>query len=93
MWRVIGKKTRLDKTHLHLRIGPARDLDDHVEDGMRLVGVERDIMEGRDRHAIPLDVNAVLERVWNCDLASRVLIWSVGMIALLGDGKRGHCGW
>ena len=86
-------KTKREKTYLHLRIGPARDFDDHVENGMRFIGVERDIMEGRDWHAILLDINAVIKGVWSSDLASSVLIRNVGVVALLGDGKRGHCWW
>lgn len=30
----------------HLRIGPSRNFDDHVEDTVVLVGEERDVMEG-----------------------------------------------
>ena len=36
--------TQLGGTYLHLRISPAGDLDDHVEDGLLLVGVERDVV-------------------------------------------------
>ena len=46
--------------HLHLGVGPSWDLNDHVHDGLLLVGVERDIMEWRDWLAILLDVDAVL---------------------------------
>jgi len=88
-----SKSNRENKTHLHLRIGPARDLDDHVEDGVRLIRVERNVMEGRDWHAILLDVDAMLEGVWSSNLAGGVLIRSVGVVAFLGDGKGGHCGW
>jgi hypothetical protein len=45
---------------LHLRVGPARDLDDHVQDALGLVGEERDVVEGRDDGAILLDVDAML---------------------------------
>ncbi len=45
---------------LHLGVGPARNLDDHVEDSRVLVCKERDIMEGRDDRAILLDENAML---------------------------------
>ena len=45
---------------LHLRVGPAGDLNDHVEDGVVLVGEERDVVEGRHHTAIVLDVDAVL---------------------------------
>jgi len=33
-------------------VGPARDLDDHVENLVGLISVERDIMEGRDGSTI-----------------------------------------
>lgn len=60
-------------TYLKLGIGPARDLNDHVEDGLLLVGVQRDIVERRDRNAILLDVDAVLEGMRGSDLAQAVL--------------------
>lgn len=59
----------LGSTYLLLGVGPAGDLDDHVQDGLLLVGVERDVVEGRDGHAILLDVDAVLEGVRSADLA------------------------
>ena len=33
--------------YLHLRVSPAGNLDDHVEDAIVLVGEERDIVERR----------------------------------------------
>lgn len=36
--------SQLRGTHLHLGVGPAGNLDDHVEDGLLLVGVERDVV-------------------------------------------------
>lgn len=33
--------------NLHLCIGPAGDLDDHVQDAIVLVSKERDVVEGR----------------------------------------------
>ena len=72
-------------THLHLRIGPARHLDDHVEDGLLLVGIERDVVEGRDGDAIFLNEDAVLERVGGTDPARRVLARGLG-------GYGCHCG-
>jgi len=30
----------------HLRVGPARNFDDHVQDAIVLVGKERDVVEG-----------------------------------------------
>lgn len=60
-------------THFHLRIRPARHLDDHVEDRLLLVGVQRDVVEGRDGHTILLDEDAVLEGVGGANLAGGVL--------------------
>jgi hypothetical protein len=62
----------LSSTHLHLSIGPTRHLDDHVEDRLLLVGIEGDVVEGRDGHAILLDEDAVLERVGRANLAGCV---------------------
>jgi hypothetical protein len=66
------------KTYLLLGVGPAGDLDDHVQDGLLLVGVERDVVEGRDGHAILLDVDAVLKSVRSADLAGGVDARGVG---------------
>lgn len=64
---------RVSRTDLLLGIGPARDLDNHVEDGLLLIGVERDVVEGRQGHAVLLDVHAVLQRVGRGHLADAVL--------------------
>jgi len=77
-------------THLHLGVGPARHLNNHVQDGLALVGVERDVVKGRDGLAILLDEDAVLEGVGSSDSACSVGVCGVGVVALLGDGKRGH---
>jgi hypothetical protein len=45
---------------LKLGVGPAGDLDDHVEDGALLVGVEGDIVEGRDNLAVLLEEDTVV---------------------------------
>ena len=47
---------------LHLGVGPARHLDDHVEDTVGLVGKEGDVVEGRDDGLILLDVDAMVYR-------------------------------
>ena len=60
-------------SHLLLGVGPAGDLNDHVEDGLLGIGVERDIVEGRDGDAILLDVDAVLQGVGSADLADAVV--------------------
>lgn len=72
-------------TDLHLRIGPAGNLDNHVEDGLLLIGIERDVVEGRDGDAILFNVDAVLEGVGCGDLASSVLAAGLGV----SDGRHG----
>jgi hypothetical protein len=59
-------------THLLLGVGPSRNLDYHVQHGLLLVGVKRNVVEGRDENAILLNVDAVLEGVCGTDLAGRV---------------------
>ena len=80
--------TAMAKTYLHLAIGPARDLNDHVQDGLLLVGVEGDIVERRDGHAILLDINAVLQRIGARDLSCLV-----GRSHGGGGGCRRGVGW
>lgn len=60
-------------TYLKLAIGPARDLNNHVENGLLLVGVQGNIVEGRHWDAILLDVDAMLQSVGSTDLAELVL--------------------
>lgn len=60
-------------TYLLLGVGPAGDLNDHVQDGLLLVGIERDVVEGRDRLAILLDEDTVVECVGGANVASGVL--------------------
>lgn len=45
---------------LHLGVGPAGDLNDHVEDALVLVGEQRDVVEGGDDGAILFDEHAML---------------------------------
>ena len=47
---------------LHLRVGPARNLDNHVKDTIVLVGKERDVVERRHDMAVLLDVDAMFCR-------------------------------
>lgn len=79
-------------THLLLGVGPAGDLDDHVQDGLLLVGVERDVVEGRDGHAILLDVDAVLKGVRSADLARGEDARGVGESLSHGCGDSGVLG-
>ena len=51
---------RLFLGDLHLGVGPTRDLDNHVEDPIVLVGKEGYVVEGRDDGAVLLDVHAML---------------------------------
>lgn len=62
----------IECTYLHLSICPSRHLDNHVQDGLLLVGVERDVVEGADKLAILLDIDTVFEGVGRGDLAGSV---------------------
>jgi hypothetical protein len=44
----------------HLGIGPSRDFDDHVEDAILLISVERNIVERRDDRSMLFDEDAML---------------------------------
>lgn len=44
----------------HLRVGEARNFDNHVEDALVAVYEEGDVMEGRDNGAVLFDVDAVV---------------------------------
>lgn len=46
----------------HLGVGPAGDLDDHVEDAIALIGEERDVVERGDDLAVVFDVDAMFWR-------------------------------
>jgi hypothetical protein len=59
--------------YLLLGVGPARDLNDHVQDGLLLVGIEGDVVEGRDGLAILLNVDAVLKGMRSRNRAGGVL--------------------
>ena len=47
---------------LHLRVGPAGDLDDHVQDAIVLVGEEGNVVERGDDSAVALREDTVLCR-------------------------------
>ncbi|KAI6770200.1 hypothetical protein HG530_004829 [Fusarium avenaceum] len=75
-----ARRSRFNKTYLKLSIGPSRNLDNHVQDVLLLVGVERNIVEGGDGLAILLDVNTVLEGVGSRNLADGVVGGHVGLL-------------
>jgi len=58
---------------LKLCVGPAGDFDNHVQDCLLLIGIERDIVEGRDRDAILLNVGSEFVGVQSTNLARLVL--------------------
>ena len=60
------------RAYLLLSVGPARDLNNHVQDALLLIVVERDIVERRDGDAILLVVDTVLQRVGLANLADGV---------------------
>jgi len=70
--------------YLLLSIRPPRDLNDHVQHRLLLIGIQRDIVPRRHRHAILLDVDAVLERVLCGDLAGSVDGRRLGVVAATG---------
>jgi hypothetical protein len=59
-------------TCLHFAIGPSWDLNDHIQDGLLLIGIERDIVEGRDGDAILFNIDSVLQGVGRTILPDRV---------------------
>ena len=76
------------ETYLLLSIRPPRNLHNHIQDRLLLIGIQRDIMEGRDGYAILLEEDAVLERVLLPDLASTEFLRGLGVEAAAG-GQRG----
>lgn len=87
------RRSQLGPTHLHLRVGPAGHLNNHVEDGLLLVGVERDVVPWRDELAVLLDVDAVLEGVGSANLAGGVRHGGWGLRGSCVDGcGRRSCG-
>jgi hypothetical protein len=45
--------------NLHLRVSPTRDLDDHVEDAIALVGKKRNVMKRGHDGIVMLDEHSV----------------------------------
>lgn len=78
--QVTRPQLMLTRTYLELGIGPSRNLDNHVQDGLLLVGIERNIMERRNGLAILLDVDSVLEGVGSRNLADGVVGGHVGLL-------------
>lgn len=52
---LLDRVKRLVRGDLHLGVGPARNLNDHVEDTLALVGEEGDVVERRQNGAILFD--------------------------------------
>jgi len=61
--------------NLHLGVGPSRNFDNHVEDGLLLVRPQGDVVEGRQDIAgsLVLDENSVLKSVGRSDDSGGVL--------------------
>jgi len=68
----LGGRVAEAETYLELRVGPARDLDNHVKHSLLRIGIQRDVVEGRDRDAVLLNVDAVLQRIGSADFAKGV---------------------
>lgn len=60
-------------SYLELSIGPSWNLDDHVQNGLLLVGKQWDIVERRDRCAILLNEATIFKSVGCTDSAGSVL--------------------
>lgn len=75
----------LVRKYLELGVGPSRDLDDHVQNGLLRIGIERDVVEGRDGDTVFLEVHAVLQSVGRRHLASAVSHCRI----LTGHGRLG----
>lgn len=60
-------------TYLQLAICPSWNLNDHVQDGLLLICVQRNIVERGDGHAILLDVDTMLQGIWGTNLSDLVL--------------------
>jgi len=58
---------------LKFTVGPSWDLDDHVENCLLFIGIQRNVVEGRDWDSILLNVDTVLQSVWGTDLSDTVL--------------------
>lgn len=80
-------------THFELSIGPSRDLDNHVEDSLVLIGKQGDVVEERDGDAILLNVYSVLESVGSSHLADRVRRSHGGLGLCLGVLRLGAGGF
>ena len=77
-------------TYLLLRVRPPRNLHHHVQHRLLLIGVQRDIVERRERHAVLLNVDAVLERVRRRDLAGGEDGRGLGLEAAAGGQGGSH---
>jgi len=58
---------------LHLRVGPARDLNDHVEDAIVLVSEERNVVEGRNNGSVLFNEHTMFKSVGRANKARGVL--------------------
>lgn len=63
---LLDRVERLFLGDLELGIGPAGDLDHHVQDALLLIGPERDIMKRRDDAPVLLGIDAELYKTIDC---------------------------
>lgn len=59
-------------TDLHLSIGPTRNLDNHVEHSLLLIGVQGDVMEWGQGYSILLNVDTMLQGIGGPILSDRI---------------------
>ena len=78
---------RVMMTYLHFGISPAWNLHNHVKNGLLLIGVQGDVMKGRQWDTILFNVDAMLQCVGGPILSDRVPGGGIGMVALVADGE------
>jgi hypothetical protein len=61
-----------EHTYLHLGVGPAGHLNNHVEDRLLLVGIQGNVVPWRDELSVLLNEDTVLERVGRANPAGCV---------------------
>jgi hypothetical protein len=69
---IVLSVSRIRIAYLLLGVGPAGNLNNHVEDCLFRVGVKGNVVEGRNWDAILLNVDTVLQGVGLADLANGV---------------------
>ena len=70
-------------TYFKLAIGPSRNLNNHVQDGLLLIGIQRNIVEGRNRYSIFFNIDTVIQCICRSSLSHRVGCRGFGVVTFL----------